>query len=668
MDVACPWLEATLVFWVLVGAGRTLRGDWLAHPPFGAGVALSAGIGLLVFSLLWFGLGHAGWIARPWPWVVLGLGILLALPGLWWTVADGRAPVHGLERGFGPRWLAGPAWLLLLTTLLVSAVWISGAFDWPGRGFLFETAGVDHAVGAIAAHGGRARDVYLGNEPIDLWLFGLGSPEASLAFAWWLGVALLFGVCGMAWRLHAHGAGLLAATVLALALFISDRPLFLAPALPAAVALLAMMILAVESRGRPHVGRTLVAGALGGYALISDLGSIALLLPLLLFGPTWCKLAGSEPLGRIDSPEPEPAPPARAPEPELGDAALGDLDGALKSGAKKWGVPLRHTFLGVAGLGLTVAPWVAVNEYAYGEPDYCYPDDGPALDLGWGYPHAPRLADYDAPFGTDWLDDLPVVDDVLCALEWGFPIVALALFAPWYGWRRMTPALYVGPGLVSYGVGGALSDFELVHPATLSLLSVGAGSTLYTWRGCREPRRSLLGFGPTLATGGLALGLSTAYDCGYWDDFDDYEEWTPRVALRYDLRVEDESLGFRYELDPDVRFDLHPTVLHELEPEIRRGLQYEVEPEPSADPGFQLRVTPTEEGGLAVEPRERPGLSDPQPDIRPGIDVDLRDIRLPNQGQQQPYPGQTPGATPGQNPGGRNLPTQRDLGRSRPQR
>ena len=65
MEVACPWLEATLVFWVLVGAGRTLRGGWLAHPPFGAGVALSAGIGLLIFSLLWFGLGHAGWIARP---------------------------------------------------------------------------------------------------------------------------------------------------------------------------------------------------------------------------------------------------------------------------------------------------------------------------------------------------------------------------------------------------------------------------------------------------------------------------------------------------------------------------------------------------------------------------------------------------------------------------
>lgn len=629
MDVACPWLAATLVFFVLLGVGRTVRGDWLAHPPFGAGLALSAGLGLMIFSLLWFGLGHAGWLARPWPLAVLVLGGLLALPGLWWTVRDWRAPGHGLARGFGPRWLAGPAWILLLATLLLSAVWISGAFGWPGRGFLFETAGVDHAVGAIAAHGGAARDVYLGNEPIELWLFGLGSPEASLAFAWWLGVALLFGVCGIGWRLHAHGAGLLAATVLALALFITDRPLFLAPALPAAVALLAVMILAVESRGRPHLGRTVVAGLLGGYALISDLGSIALLLPLLLFGPTWCKLAGDPTLGRIDSPRPTPEPPAA--EPEILDVVPGDLGGAFKSGAKKWGVPLRHTFLGFAGLGLTVLPWVGVNELAYGEPDYCYRDDASALEYGYGHQHDYRFRDYDAPFGTDLLDDAPAVGEVLCALEWGFPIVALALFAPWYGWRRLTPALYVAPGLVSYGVGGALSDFEFVHPASLALLSVGAGSTLYTWRGCGEPRRTALGFGPTLATGGIALGLSSAWACGYWDDFDDYEQWEPRLSLRYDLRQEDADLGFRYDLHPELE------LRYELAPDAE--LRFEAG-QPEAPRGA-IDDTPAAGDDPATGPRGRPGVPGLRPDVQP--DVRLPDLQVPNlQSPRQPYTGKSP--------------------------
>ena len=74
------------------------------------------------------------------------------------------------------------------------------------------------------------------------------------------------------------------------ALVVAHTP-FLSPALPATLALMAIMVLAEESRGRPHLGRTLGAGVLGGFALVSDASSATMLLPLLVFGPLWCKTA-----------------------------------------------------------------------------------------------------------------------------------------------------------------------------------------------------------------------------------------------------------------------------------------------------------------------------------------------------------------------------------------
>ena len=587
MDVLWPWLLATLVFLVLVGSGRTLGGAWLARPPFGAGLALSAALGVALFSLLWMGLGQLGALRTPWPWLVFGAGALLALPGLVFTWRDWRQPAPGLERGFGPAWFAAPAALVLAAALVISMVWISGAFEWEGRSFLFEPLRLDYEIGRTVLDPERPRDPYLGDEPLGLWLYGLGSPEASLALSWWLGVALLFGVCGMGWRLHAHGAGLAAAALLALVLFASDRPLLLAPALPASLALVAVMVLAIEGRGRPRAGRSIVAGALGGYALISEPGSAAMLAPLLLFGPSWCKKGG------------------------FGDAAYGDDyredsyadEGPQLSFAKKWATPLRHTGLGALGLTLPLVPWLARSDAWTGDPCYGYRE--PTFQLRMDY----AFDAYEPDYGVAALDEYRVFDDYLDATEWGLGIGLLAALSPWYGWRRREPVLYLAPGLMGYAAGAALGDGDLTTPSALALLSVGAGSTLYSARQC-SPGPRTLGLGGTLAAGGLSLGLSGAYDCGYWDDFDEFDEGGPprvQLSLRYDyLKHEDPPPE---EPVYDYDFDLKATL--RFDPKLDFGLRYAEyaqpldEPPPEEDPSWQ-----------------------PEWQIGPGIGYELPGLRL----------------------------------------
>ncbi len=82
-EPACPWLWASLVFLVLIGTGRGLVGILgVRHGPCGTGFAISAALGLLLFSWIWLGLGHGGYLGRTPAVGVLGVGALLALPGL----------------------------------------------------------------------------------------------------------------------------------------------------------------------------------------------------------------------------------------------------------------------------------------------------------------------------------------------------------------------------------------------------------------------------------------------------------------------------------------------------------------------------------------------------------------------------------------------------------
>ena len=596
-----PWLVATLLFLVLLGGGRTIRGRWLGRPPFGAGLALSVALGVMLYSLDFALLGHFGAIHSPWPQLLLGLGVLIALPGLLWTWQDFRTPAPGLERGFGLGWFTGPAWLLIIAALAISMFWITGAFDWEARGFLFERVGVDYEIGRVGFDPDLPRDPFLGSEPLDLWLYALGSAEASLALTWWLGVALLFGVCGIGWRLHSHGAGLLAAMLFAIVLFATDRPLFVAPAFPATLALIAVIILAIESRGRPNVGHSLVAGALGGFALISDLGAVALLVPLLFFGPSWCKKASRLDLGLdpvVREPEPEPEP----------DIGISDED-YIKFGAEekfagdgqKWLPPLRHTAIGVVGLSLPLAPWLLRNDAWADDPFYGVRDDFRSelalryeapqrFGLQVDYHFVDRLPDPEEQ-DDSWLEVLS--EPYLEANEWGLGLGIVTAFGFGIGSnrRRRQRILYAAPAVVGYGIGATLGDFELTHPSTLGLLSVTAGSSLHTMRNCTPPWPRIA-YGGTLATGGLALALSGEEDCGYWDEKPTLD-WRPAISAQYDY-------SHQWKLRAEYRFDVGEdplgVELHEATPKLDYG----------------------------------PRVPQTDPDDTPSLEYDLRRPRLPS--------------------------------------
>jgi len=663
---AWPWLLATLVFLVLLGAGRTLRGGWLGRPPVGAGVALSVALGLLLFSLVFVVLGHVGAIGSPWPQAMLALGVLLALPGLVWTVGDHRSPTPGLERGFGLGWLGGAAWVLMLAALLVSLVWITGAFEWEARGYLFERVGVDHEIGRVAFDPERPRDPFLGGGPLGLWLYGLGAAEATLALAWWLGVALLFGVCGLGWRLHSHGAGLLAAMVFAIVLFASDRPLFLAPALPATVALLAVMILAVESRGRPSVAHSGVAGLLGGFALVSDLGAAAMLLPLLVFGPLWCIKGtglglGSENGHGRDAPGAEPGPDAAGtpePEPEPGwELQAGydwaddrepepgldsDADKAAGEG-KKWLPPLRHTGIGAVGLSLPLLPWLARNDAWADDAFYGFRDsfrteyaqryEPPRLDPGVGLQLGvrydlqvdDRLGRQEIDFGADWLDDGPLFATYLGATEWGLGLglaTGVGLLAGGRR-RRRQRLLYAAPAALGYGLGATLGDFDTTHPSAIGLLSVTTGSSLASFAACRRPWREV-SIGGTLATGGLAVGLSGAYDCGYWDEIVVQDRFRPSLEVKYDF-YDEWHLGVDYAIPGTTPDDPALDLEYEYEPDVELGAgdpTAAAPPEPTDEPAADVPNVPLEDprdtpAAEYERPRERPGQPAHRPDVRP---------------------------------------------------
>lgn len=741
-DLLAPWLLATLVFVALVGAGRTLRGRWLGRPPFGAGLALSAALGVAFFSFDLLVLGHLGLVRSPWPQLMLALAVLMALPGLFWTWRDYRQPAPGLERGFGLGWFTGASWLLLLAAVLLSAFWITGGFDFEPRGFLFERVGVDYEVGRIAFDPELPRDPFYGDEPLDLWLYGLGSAEAGFALAWWLAVALLFGVCGLGWRLHAHGAGLVAATFLAIVLFSTDRPLFLAPALPATLALMAVMILAVEARGRPNVSHSLVAGLLGGFALTSDLGAGAMLLPLLFFGPLWCKGADREELahaldghdangggdadgaaetfgdGRgvarfVDGGDGGEVDPDEAASPGSYDrfALDDDYDDFVKFGDEdkgeggKWRTPLRHTAVGAVGLSLPLLPWLARNDlwaddplygfrddfraglslryepdwdlrlgYAYDRDDLAPPDETPRgfepgtdaehegfdLRAGVGYAIEPRDLDlkidyrflsHDDDAGNAPDEPGPSAstwelfgDGYRGATGWGLGLGVLSGLGLYYGSdrRRRQRLLYTAPAFVGFGLGAWAGDFETTHPASLGLLSVTAGSTFYTLRGCGPTGRNTL-FGGTLAVGGLAVGLSGAYDCGYWDEWADAidaEGWKPTVG--YEFQFSHEWDLDRYytppeprEPDPGLRLD------YDIKESLDLRLRYdtgdeggEVDPEEAAPsvpkdelrvtPGYEIPDVPQEDAEETPDsepkvPSKRPRVPGYQPKIQPDV-------------------------------------------------
>jgi len=141
------WLMMT---WLGTALGRRAIGGPLADEPPATRLALSAGIGLGLISLLTLGLGASGLLRPVAAWgLVLALGIALR-HDLWASLADLRAvrlprPANGFQ-----RWLAvyGGASLLLtfLTTLAPPTGWDTLVYHLTGPRLFVETGRIVHPI------------------------------------------------------------------------------------------------------------------------------------------------------------------------------------------------------------------------------------------------------------------------------------------------------------------------------------------------------------------------------------------------------------------------------------------------------------------------------------------------------------------------------------------
>lgn len=141
---------------------------------------------------------------------------------------------------------------------------------------------------ALAPGAGRTRDVSPHNSFLD-WLYHNRAPADALVSAGrrpfpFLLAALVVVVWGAARWLHGTGAGLLAASLLALDPGFVGHAGLIHTDVPAALTMTASVVLALRAGERPTLSRWLAAGAALGVALATKFTAV-LLVPLFLLSP-----------------------------------------------------------------------------------------------------------------------------------------------------------------------------------------------------------------------------------------------------------------------------------------------------------------------------------------------------------------------------------------------
>ena len=206
------WLAVT---WLGAALGRWICGRWLSEERPIARLALSAGIGLGVLSLLVLGLGLAGLLRPAVAWaLVLLLGVLLRRD-LRGSLVDLRAvrlprPTNGFQ-----RWMAVYAGISLLLTFLAALAppsgWDTLVYHLTGPRLFVESGRVSHAIdlpylgfpqlgemqftlGLLLLGEGVAPLLHFGYGLLALAITGSLTRRASGKDATWFGVAILLSV------------------------------------------------------------------------------------------------------------------------------------------------------------------------------------------------------------------------------------------------------------------------------------------------------------------------------------------------------------------------------------------------------------------------------------------------------------------------------------------
>jgi hypothetical protein len=190
------WFLGSVVAVLLIGIGRGLLRLLSVEKLLPAAtMAVSLGLGAVLFSLLFLLLGLVGWIDARLYWGMLAVGAVCAWPGLRRLIGElWPSPKH--EELLEPLWLRTALKCVLIIALAMAFV-SAGApvSDWDSREY--HVGGPQRYIrdGSIQFYSDDFMlTVYQSQSLLNLWLMVLGSDSAAQVLSWWFAVGLVLSI------------------------------------------------------------------------------------------------------------------------------------------------------------------------------------------------------------------------------------------------------------------------------------------------------------------------------------------------------------------------------------------------------------------------------------------------------------------------------------------
>jgi len=467
------WLLGSIVAILLIGVGRgilQLLGVGKLYPA--ATVAVSLGLGVVLFSQLFLLIGLASWIDSYLYWTILVVGAFCAWPGLRRLVGE-LWTSHKLEDTLEPGWLRVALKLALAVALALAFV-SAGApvSDWDSREY--HVGGPQRYIrdGSVQFY---ADDVtltfYQGQSMLNLWLMVLGSDSAAQVLSWWFAIGLVLSVYSLAKRAYGQGTGIVAAVIVGTFPLVAERGIQPSPDMASTMMSLVLVYLGLESGRQAYVGVgwAVAIGVLAGGAVIFRLNAALFLVAAGLLVPVWWWMC------RV-----------------------------------RWTHVALLCVIGCTAFIAMILPWALRNYTWTGNPVYPFFS---AWFGSWAWPKdASQYLQAQLRVGSSF--SLVKIGTQLTGLltNMRFNVLALALpwFAPLFGADRRTSVVFIATWLTSLVVSLNLADEARYYAPTMAFAAMLAGHVLVRLLRWGGVFRWALG-GLTLLITGISVGAAVIW-------------------------------------------------------------------------------------------------------------------------------------------------------------
>jgi hypothetical protein len=436
------WLLGSIVAVLLIGVGRgilQLLGIGKLYPA--ATVAVSLGLGAVLFSQLFLLMGLAGWIDSHLYWTILVVGAFCAWPGLYRLVGElwtSHEPKDTLE----PGWLR-VALKLALAVALAMAFVSAGApvSDSDSRGY--HVGGPQRYIreGSIQFYTDDVQlTFYQGQSMLNLWLMVLGSDSAAQVLSWWFAVSLVLSVYSLAKRAYGQGTGIVAAVIVGTFPLVAERGIQPSPDMASTMMSLVLVYLGLESGRRAYVGVgwAVAIGVLAGGAVIFRLNAALFLVAAGLLVPVWWRW-----MCRV-----------------------------------RWTQVVLLCVIGCTAFIAMILPWALRNYTWTGNPVYPFFS---AWFGGWVLPEDASqylMAQLRVGSSFSLVKIGTRLTDLLTDMRFNVLVFALPWFAPLFGADRRTSVVFIATWLTSLVVSLNLADAARFYAPTMAFAAMLAGHVL----------------------------------------------------------------------------------------------------------------------------------------------------------------------------------------------